>query len=203
MSDSLKILREVILSLDVNSIKVEDVISLIDCIDNKYENIEKTPDKQIYCGDIVTLSIDGDFDHEYFIANRSSQKMEAFIPAFGHAWYDNITWDSPLGEAIIGKYVGQMVTFYENGEKHTAEIVYNYRTEYSELINVRAERARNDTIFDKTIENRWQNEEEYNRKTDIKIKKINIEEARMQYRIMMDDKYPCWQPSAHDEFDED
>ena len=82
--DSLNILREVISNLDTNTIKIEDVLLLIDSIDNKFENVEKMPDKQVYCGDIVTLSIDGDFDHEYFIAYNSRHKKigRTHLPIF-------------------------------------------------------------------------------------------------------------------------
>ena len=199
--ESLNILRNVILSLNVDTLKISDVLSLVDYIDDKFEKIDKTPDKQVYCGDIVVLSIDGDFDHEYFIANSSHHKMDVFISEFGHTWYDNITWDSSLGEAIIGRYVGEVVKFYENDAIHTAEIVYNYRTEYSKLINVRAERARSDNDFNKKIENYWQNQDKYNQDFDIKLKIKNRREAEIQYRIMMDDKYPCFDPGAHEEFD--
>ncbi len=87
----------------------------------------KNPDEEVYCGDIVSLTIDGE-TYQYFISSNLNSN-------FGI--YNEILWCSDLAIHLIGSYVGDTINYQDKyGNIHIVKIIKTTRTYRSEKIDI-------------------------------------------------------------------
>ncbi len=103
----------------------------------------RNPNDEVYCGDLVLVSIDGKTAKKYLIASNRSERLSS-----GRTYddnldlvYDSIPWYGNLAAALIGSYVGDIVEYTDENdhELHSVRVIATSRTKYSEKINVEAE----------------------------------------------------------------